>query len=67
MKTLKMADAIYTECYPTVDDKRFRDAKTTEILDWLSTWPADDSASQDVTALVTEWREYDAEEIAANA
>jgi hypothetical protein len=61
-----MADRIYSALFRHLDDRRFRIAKTRQILDWLTT---DDelNGTETTEQLVTTWREYDAEDVAANA
>jgi hypothetical protein len=62
--TQELIETIYSECYGHLDDKWFRDDKLTEIYDWLVNGDAFDCTVQD---LVNEWREYDADDIEANA
>jgi ribonucleotide reductase beta subunit family protein with ferritin-like domain len=64
MRNYEFAEHIYSEVYGHLDDKFFRATKTQEILDWL-----DDGTpvlNESIATLVTEWREYDAEDVAAN-
>ena len=59
-----LADAIYSEVFGHLDDKAFRASKVQEVYDWLEAGDLDDNA--DVAALADEWREYDADDVAAN-
>ena len=59
-----LADAIYTEVFGHLDDKYFAESKIAEIRDWLEAGDLDDNPN--VTELAAEWREYDADDVAAN-
>jgi hypothetical protein len=61
----EMAGRIYRELFGHLDDRSFRTAKTLQILDWLTT---DDelNGTETTEQLVAKWREYDAEDVAAN-
>ena len=56
-----LAQAVYSEVFGTLDDKRLREHKTTEIEDWLDTGYLIDSPT--VAMLADEWREYDATDL----
>ncbi len=60
LDTNKIAWQIYVAHYGKLDDKRFRAEKVQEIMDWLDSG----EPSDDLDALVAEWAEYDAEDIA---
>ena len=55
------AQAIYREIYGEIDNKFFKAEKIAEIETWLE----EGDPTDDMPALVAEWREYDAEEIEA--
>lgn len=62
MSTVDIAEKIYIEIFGDIDSKQFHARKVQEIVDWLN--DGDTSDSPTVETLVSEWREYDAEEIA---
>ena len=58
--TQSLAGAIYQKSYTGIDDKNFRNQKTSEIQDWLksgSGW-----VITSIQSLVEEWLEYDSQE-----
>lgn len=58
------ADAIYGRVFGHLDDKFFSPGKTQEIFEWL--YCGDLDAVLNIDALAAEWREYDADDVAAN-
>jgi hypothetical protein len=59
---LDLADKIYSNVYPDVDDKRFYDKKLTEIFDWLCNGNSEEIENWTAESLIDEWKEYDQEE-----
>ena len=59
----EIAYQIYLAHYGHLDDKQFSARKQQEIIDWLTEGDGD---YNDLPALITEWGEYDAEEIEIN-
>jgi hypothetical protein len=59
---LELADKIYSNVYPNIDDKRFYDKKLTEIFDWLCNGNSEEIENWTAESLVDEWKEYDQEE-----
>lgn len=56
------AESIYRHYYGHLDDKNFQASKTQEILDWL----IEGDSSIKLADAISEWGEYDAEDIEAN-
>lgn len=63
LDTVATAQAIYAEVYGDIDDKGLKASKMTEIHDWLEEGDLRDNPTVD--ELAAEWREYDAEDVAA--
>jgi len=53
----EVAEMIYGQVYRDIDDKRFRQSKTSEIRDWLSDGDLSDRPS--LESLVEDWKDYD--------
>ena len=58
---LLLAQAVYSEVFSTLDDKRLRERKTAEIEDWLDDGYLGDNPS--AATLAAEWREYDYDDL----
>jgi len=59
-----LAEVIYSEVFGHLDDKGFRTSKVQEIHEWLEAGDLDPLPT--AADLADEWREYDAEDVAAN-
>jgi hypothetical protein len=57
-----VAQAIYMEVYGAIDDKFFKAEKVGEMETWIKEGGTD-LDTNNLTTLISEWREYDAEEI----
>ncbi len=60
----ELAEAVYREVFGHLDDKYFKASKVQEIYEWLEA--GDGGVDRTVADLVAEWREWDAEDVAAN-